>query len=304
MDRKEFLERLEALLTDLPEDDRRDALDYYQGYLDEAGENTAKVLEELGSPEELADFIRSGLGDGPAAGGAFTDSGYMEHGPVKKRYELAEKSDGLKGKEDAGNRGQESDSRGERAASRVSYQAYSERGKAMKKDTGEEKRTRDSQGREEYVKGSYAREREKKGRMAGWQIALCIVGVILLWPLVLALFGLGIAGVGGVAGGIFSVIVTLAGLLLTVGVIAGGLLIGGVVISVLALIGTAAQPAAGFLFFGIGLIMTGCGLVALVLAILFYGTFLPWVFRNLGSCFRGRRKEENGNSSKRGEADR
>ena len=57
MDRKEFLERLEALLTDLPEDDRRDALDYYQGYLDEAGENTAKVLEELGSPEELADFL-------------------------------------------------------------------------------------------------------------------------------------------------------------------------------------------------------------------------------------------------------
>ena len=167
MDRKEFLERLEALLTDLPEDDRRDALDYYQGYLDEAGENTAKVLEELGSPEELADFIRSGLGDGPAAGGAFTDSGYMEHGPVKKRYELAEKSDGLKGKEDAGSRGQESDSRGERAASRVSYQAYSERGKAMKKDTGEEKRTRDSQGREEYVKGSYARERKRRGEWPG-----------------------------------------------------------------------------------------------------------------------------------------
>ena len=304
MDKKEFLERLEALLSDLPEDDRLDALDYYQGYLDEAGENTAKVLEELGSPEELADLIRSGLGDGPAAGGAFTDSGYMEPGPVKKRYELAEKSDGSKGKEDADSRGQESDSRGERAASRVSHQAYSERGKAMKEDTGDEKGDRAGQNREKYVKGSYARESRKKERMAGWQIVLCIAGVILLWPFILALFGLGIAGVGVFASGLFSVIVTLAGFLLTVGVITGSLLIGGAVISVLALIGTAAQPAAGFLFFGIGLIMMGCGLVALVLAILFYGTFLPWVFRKLGSCFRGRRKEENGNGSKRGEADR
>ena len=73
MERKEFMRRLEALLSDLPENERAEALQYYNDYLDDAGvENEAAVLEELGSPDGLAESIRQGLKeDGGESGGFF-----------------------------------------------------------------------------------------------------------------------------------------------------------------------------------------------------------------------------------------
>ena len=38
MNRKEFMRQLELLLSDISEDERREALDYYESYFDEAGE--------------------------------------------------------------------------------------------------------------------------------------------------------------------------------------------------------------------------------------------------------------------------
>ena len=37
MSRKEFMEQLERLLRELPEQERREALEYYDGYFDEVG---------------------------------------------------------------------------------------------------------------------------------------------------------------------------------------------------------------------------------------------------------------------------
>ena len=37
MKKEVFLERLEALLQDIPEEEKRDAIDYYRDYLEEAG---------------------------------------------------------------------------------------------------------------------------------------------------------------------------------------------------------------------------------------------------------------------------
>ena len=36
MSRNEFMERLEYLLSDIPEEEKADALDYYRDYLEEA----------------------------------------------------------------------------------------------------------------------------------------------------------------------------------------------------------------------------------------------------------------------------
>ena len=55
MTRTEFLAALEQLLAPLPEAERKDALSYYEDYLDAAGpENEARAIAELGSPEEVA----------------------------------------------------------------------------------------------------------------------------------------------------------------------------------------------------------------------------------------------------------
>ena len=58
MNRQEFMERLEYLLRGIPASEREDALAYYNDYFDEAGvENEYQVIQELGSPEQVAQTI-------------------------------------------------------------------------------------------------------------------------------------------------------------------------------------------------------------------------------------------------------
>lgn len=79
MNRDEFLERLEYLLQDIPEEEKREALDYYRDYLEDAGpENEQKVLEGFGSPEQVASMIRVDLMGGMEQAGEFTDSGFTD----------------------------------------------------------------------------------------------------------------------------------------------------------------------------------------------------------------------------------
>ncbi len=60
MNRIEFMETLSGLLMDIPEEDRIDALKYYNDYFDDAGsENEQKVIEELESPEKVAMKIKA-----------------------------------------------------------------------------------------------------------------------------------------------------------------------------------------------------------------------------------------------------
>lgn len=60
MNRQEFMSRLEYLLRGIPEEERADALAYYNDYFEEAGaENEYQVIQELGSPEQVAQTILS-----------------------------------------------------------------------------------------------------------------------------------------------------------------------------------------------------------------------------------------------------
>ena len=62
MSKQEFLNRLEYLLRDIPQSERREAMEYYRSYFEDAGpENEAKIIEELGSPQEVAASIKKNL---------------------------------------------------------------------------------------------------------------------------------------------------------------------------------------------------------------------------------------------------
>ena len=55
MNRKQFMEQLERLLSDISEAERQEALEYYEGYFDDAGpENEGEVIRELGNPGKVA----------------------------------------------------------------------------------------------------------------------------------------------------------------------------------------------------------------------------------------------------------
>lgn len=62
MNKEQFISRLDELLADIPEAERREAIEYYREYFDDAGiENEEQVISELGSVEEVAHNIREEL---------------------------------------------------------------------------------------------------------------------------------------------------------------------------------------------------------------------------------------------------
>lgn len=64
MNRQEFMARLEALLSGIPEEEKQEALAYYAGYFEDAGEeNEEQIIKELESPEKVAATIRADLNE-------------------------------------------------------------------------------------------------------------------------------------------------------------------------------------------------------------------------------------------------
>lgn len=65
MNKEEFMRQLENLLSDISEEEKKEALEYYRGYFEDAGaENEERILRELESPEKVAQTIKADLGMG------------------------------------------------------------------------------------------------------------------------------------------------------------------------------------------------------------------------------------------------
>ncbi|MBP3489908.1 MAG: DUF1700 domain-containing protein [Roseburia sp.] len=70
MNKEEFLRQLEALLSGISEEERREALAFYRSYFEDAGEsNEASIIAELESPQKVAESILKDMGiDGNGSG--------------------------------------------------------------------------------------------------------------------------------------------------------------------------------------------------------------------------------------------
>ncbi len=93
MDRAQFMRELENLLADIPETERREALEFYDNYFDDAGpENEASVIQELGSPQKVAAIIKEDLKGSTERYeyGEYTEHGY-EDPRMKEAGQMPEK---------------------------------------------------------------------------------------------------------------------------------------------------------------------------------------------------------------------
>ena len=62
MSKNEFLNQLSTLLSDISPEERDEAITYYREYIEDAGlENEEAIMEELGTPQEVAAEIKSGI---------------------------------------------------------------------------------------------------------------------------------------------------------------------------------------------------------------------------------------------------
>lgn len=82
MSREEFMKQLENLLNDISEEEKREALEYYRGYFEDAGEeNEERILKELESPEKVAETIKADLEmgrDKSEENRTYTEQGYQD----------------------------------------------------------------------------------------------------------------------------------------------------------------------------------------------------------------------------------
>lgn len=85
MSKQEFMRELEALLAELPNEEREEAVRYYDAYFEDAGaENEQTVIGELGSAERVAEQILHDFRAEKEAG-VYTEKGYQE---AEKKKEM------------------------------------------------------------------------------------------------------------------------------------------------------------------------------------------------------------------------
>lgn len=98
MSRFDFMRKLEDLLSDIPLEERNEALKYYNDYFDDAGvDNEGNIVSELGTPERIAGIIKADLhleGDNSQSRGFFTEKGYEDTVYNESKYEVVKPSEG------------------------------------------------------------------------------------------------------------------------------------------------------------------------------------------------------------------
>lgn len=230
MNRDEFMEQLEYLLSDIPEEEKEDALAYYRDYLEEAGEGAGEAIREFGSPERIASIIRSDLAGNLEEGGQFTDRGYDDERFRDPNYQVSKRLDLPEAREDQG---------GSQGSGKTGSGA----------------------GKPPYTSGLL-------------KAVLWIILIIVAAPMLL--------GAGGVAMGIaIAVLCLLVGVIALVGVLTLTFLLGGLALCVLGIVSMTGWIPGGLLVLGVGVAGIGLGIIGLLLSILFYGRFLPWLIRGL-----------------------
>ena len=79
MNRIEFIAELEKLLQNISAEERKEAVQYYKDYFEDAGlENEQHIIEELGSPKKVAETIKAGLKNGNGENGEYRETGYTD----------------------------------------------------------------------------------------------------------------------------------------------------------------------------------------------------------------------------------
>lgn len=244
MNRKEFLAQLARLLWDIPEADRKDALEYYENYFEDAGvENESSVIQELGSPGKVAAIIKTDLEGGQDGSGEKEYGTYTENGYTDARFEERDMPQSRTAENNWEKNRYHGSEKEENAAYHGPYENHA----------------------------GVGRSKQPRGGLS-W--ALILVLLILTSP-VWAGLGLGLLGVLlGLAGACLGVLVAL--------VLSGvGLVVGGIVLFLNALFYQMATPATAVVTIGGSMIMTAVGLLLVWLFFLLILKVFPPCFRGI-----------------------
>lgn len=263
MSRWEFMRRLEELLFEISPNEREAALQYYNDYFNDAGmENEQEVIRALGSPEQVAQIVKDGLGDGGSQG-EFTENGFSSSREGQNELMRRERAVEEAGDNENGFR-KDGESRGQNAES------FEKKPGEAGKNTETFRQASSENGR---------KPGEEKKDMPTWAIVLIVLACVIGSPVILSL-------ACGAIGVIIGVIATVLGLVLCLGLAT-------IILFIVAL----SLVVAGFgvliphPFSGIGLLGGGCicaaiGILFMLLTVLLAVKVIPAICQGIASIFK------------------
>lgn len=242
MNRIEFMTELAALLQDVPIEERRDAMKFYNDYFDDAGEeNEQQVVEELGSPAKVAATIKADLGNSPREHGEYTENGYMD-----SRFDHRDMPAGRSRQENSRQDGQSDYGSG---SWNGSYGGYQEQGHG-------------------YSDDGKTPPRSSNALKIFLIVLLVIVGAPIIIPVGIAVIAV-----------IFAGGITLLALFASLVIASVAVVFAGVCVFIAGLVSLVPQLAVGFALVGTGIILTVIGVVATVASVRLCMIVLPGIFR-------------------------
>ena len=262
MDRAEFLNRLEAQLLDVPQAEREEALQYYEDYLNDAGDaGDFDILQELGTPEEVADSIRNGLRQDSSG------VGERSYGSQSSRSGQAGEN-----RQDSSRSGQAGDSGYFSENGYVDREPQKEELQRVKQPAHGDRSDADWQSTDSYAEEDSSAARRKQPPVWLWILLIVFVAPVVL-PIV---FGLLVA----VISVLFALFITGAALLVC-GIVCAGV---GIWALIQAFTQIAVWPAAAMIGIGISLAAIGIGVLVTLLMGWLIGKVVPAGVRALCNC--------------------
>lgn len=285
MNKKLFLDELHRLLSDLPPEERNQAIKYYEDYFEDAGpENEQAILKELGSPQELANQIKATTQDDIeyGQGSSFHRSAaYPEFYAQKEQSDsqnennstFKQTKDGFQqGHQQAGNGFNNNDNNNyyQQAGNGFSNNNYKQAGNAF--NNNDYQQTGNGFNNNSYQQaatGYNSHYQQQSARKAVWIVLFALLAITIGLPCLSMLFGILLA--------IFSVIISIVLALFGTG---GGLMIGGIASFFGSFFMTTTSGIGAILFaMGIGLVLFAIGALILWVGVLFCIRFLPALFQ-------------------------
>jgi uncharacterized membrane protein len=259
MTRIEFMSQLDELLKDITDSERADALTYYNDYFDDAGaECEGDVIEELVSPQKVAQIIKADLSEHGEETMEYTETGYKD-----SRF----------------------DEKAKVPETRENFEKNTEKNseECQKEEYQRESFQREERQKEEYQRKEQQRDysrndqrNQRKSMNIGLIILLCIFAIPIGIPMAAAAFGL-LMGFAGVLIGLSAALIGIVAALYASGIIF-------VAVGAAKMI---AIPATGLLVIGMGLMMLALAVILTLGVVGFAGKVLPGLIRGI-TAFIGR----------------
>lgn len=260
MNKKLFLDELHRLLSDLPPEERNQAIKYYEDYFEDAGpENEQAILKELGSPQELANQIKATTQDDIEYG---QGSSFHRSTAYPEFYAQKEPSDSQNENNSAFKQTKDGFQQGhQQAGNGFNNNGY--------RQTDNGFNNNNNNNYQQATTGYNSHYQQQSARKAVWIVLFALLAITIGLPCLSVLFGILLT--------IFSVIISIVLALFGTG---GGLMIGGIASFFGSFFMTTTSGIGAILFaMGIGLVLFAIGALILWVGVLFCIRFLPALFQ-------------------------